>query len=544
MSDILENKITWLNEPAFNNYFNKVIFIIWLSKHDYIRQSFINKSDLGVAPFILEWTEKLGYELKIREDIKNKDLYDLAVFLEKELWLEYFWSIERFQNKIKILVWSLIKNNKLTVEEVKEILIENDIEIDDKLFDSKTNFTLAEIREVILQINQISWKSILNNWDYKKLSKNETKSVASNMLQQLIFTQVHNRWVDELWNIKTTTKRDIEKLHELHWYKKGINLDKYLDVDWLLRSDLFYSLWNNEENLRDVIWIDKFKKKLWKVRKNNNKEEIEKIELDCTNAIISYLYKHYPRNTINEHWSFTKEIKYNKEIHCVWFSLIWHRFLQELWIKHKWMSFKNHSALEINIWNKQYYFDATGLSKIIEFKYWTKKEGLYNEIILENLSLEIWYAKSWNTEDILQNQVYNNLRNYRYGNINKDILKKSIELNSTSFSNYANLADIYYNQWYNNEAIKLYKKCIELNEKYLYIYNNIWNILIKKWNEKLWGIFKFSYLLKEWSTKRLNLSEHNILDIYKIYKIRKLVKNKNFSGLKDYYFKLLEKEWF
>jgi len=191
--------------------------------------------------------------------------------------------------------------------------------------------------------------------------------------------------------------------------------DKKIKWDVIVIRSKADILEEKEKLLRDKINIKKYKKELIEVRKIWNKEEIIKKEIEASNAIIKELYNNFPYQlTKEDYWYKISKIQQSEELYCVWFSIVWHTFLEELWIKHKWLTIPKHSALEVDIWWKKYLFDATKIWQILEYKYW-EKVWIYNKLN------RVWWTEkddkwnepkilfqSWNTEKILLSQTYNN----------------------------------------------------------------------------------------------------------------------------------------
>jgi len=184
-------------------------------------------------------------------------------------------------------------------------------------------------------------------------------------------------------------------------------------------------------------------------------------------------------------------------LQCTWFSIVWHAFLSELWIKHKWLSIPRHSALEVNIWWKSYLFDATKLDEIVEFSYWNKN-WIYTEMIWAR-----WFDFiSWDPEKILQSHIYANLRCCKT----------------------------------NDKAIEMYKKTIELNPIDVFIYNKISKLFSKIWNEKLSNLYDYTSEILNWEESSITIpnNEKSQIDNF--------IKTENYTWLKDYLFSLEKKK--
>ena len=199
---------------------------------------------------------------------------------------------------------------------------------------------------------------------------------------------------------------------------------------------------------------------------------------------------------------------YKVEIQCIWYSLLGHAFLTELWIEHNWLDLPDHSALEVIIWWTKYYFDATGNDQLLEFEYW-EKIWEYSKI---NWKWWIFwipqFAIKWNPEKILLSHIFNNkwtslLNSWRYKE-SKEMFDSAIELNPT-------YTQAYYNKWTvllflerYEEAIEMFDRAIELNPTESGYYYWKWIVLGKRWKRELWELYKYSSYLLEWKQVKEN----------------------------------------
>ncbi len=251
------------------------------------------------------------------------------------------------------------------------------------------------------------------------------------------------------------------------------------------------------------------------------------------------------------------------------FALLGHAFLSELWITHKWLDIPWHSALEVNIWWKRYYFDGTASKKILEFEYW-KKQGIYSKInfINNDFTNEADYfwnpldrveinhkdsddsnneiiAHPWNAEKVLLSQIYNNkwsalFELKRYDGAIK-MYNKAIELNPQGYW-------IYNNKWNTlffikkyNEAILMYDKVIEYNPKFSDAYNNKWVVLWINWKTKTAKLYYFTYELLEKKNPKI-FNSYDIAFVKNKLMIQFFIKIKDYKWLRKYLLELEAKD--
>lgn len=162
----------------------------------------------------------------------------------------------------------------------------------------------------------------------------------------------------------------------------------------------------NEKNLREKIWIEIFHKKMSQHRNLNQKFLLEMTETCAMNEIFNNLYN-FPYVLSDENsWYKIQEIMREKEIHCVGFCILAHWYLKELWISHKWVMFDDHIAILIEIWEKNYFFDATNKYKSIPEISEIIKNGDIDELVFKN-GIEL-QCQIWDIENLLLAAIHNN----------------------------------------------------------------------------------------------------------------------------------------
>ena len=226
-------------------------------------------------------------------------------------------------------------------------------------------------------------------WDQEasKLNKDEYRNT-------ILSQQIQKGGMLQAWKITTIhTQEQLEELENEVWSELQRSFYKlFLEIGfWALRNMKTYTVWEmntleirtnecdevvlierkqwldtQERLLRDKIGITDLKRKLEKVRKEGSSDVIEKLEFEASNLILQAIFEFPYQNTNINKWYYPKGITETKEIQCVWYSLLWHAFLSELWIHHVVLEFPQHIALSVKIGKKKYLFDWTAYSAIKE----------------------------------------------------------------------------------------------------------------------------------------------------------------------------------
>lgn len=501
---------------------------------------------------ILEKTgsDKYGdfYILYLAEDLK---VYELPAIISRvnklTFWNKLLEYASKNEMKVKIVITinrllEILSSNPEKKEDIQRA-IKKYVRLYGELFweQEANNLNKFEYRKRIISLkNEKKYKDY--EWKLPKISiKLKTKEQLDNLLDEvessfskeltLQFDETFfEKWVNMLrLGMKTITQAEQKilkgkkidpKKEELFFSKKDEDLDK------------------KERLLRDKIGIEKLKKELGQIRKTWNKEEIAKKEIKATNAILETIYEYPYQNTKNWYSYQPNKILKHKEIYCVWFSLLGHAFLSELWIKHKGLGIISwHSALEVNIGWKKYYFDGTASKKIFEFEYWEKKWVFYEIKLLGNSLNERYFTKPWDTEKILFSQIYNNkwsaLFNLKRHDEAIKMYDKAIEFNPQDVSAYKNKWIALKKLKKYEEAIKIYNKVIELNPQYASAYKNKQFCLRKIGKLKPAELYYFSSELMKWKEVFI-LNPLNLFFIEEKTKVRQLIQEKNYEWLRGY----------
>lgn len=491
LDTLVDIKRIYVSKTEFNNQKNSGILVkSWELYNLYLPE----KINLDDYLLIIRELNKHSFWDNLPEYSSVNELK--KVFLTKiDILIEMWQNEDNIIKLIEYLSYYLKlfpeeKSKLLLTEKYRNFVIELGNINEKKQCLAETNQSLSELlKNLSISKNPINTvEEFSDEITYKSIDKQVLKEFWEHF-DEAFFEQ----WIENLRkNMMTFTKKDAEKLRWELW--KII----FRVEDWELDE--------KPRKLRDAIWIDKLKKELEEVRKTWNQEEISKKEVEASNAILRGLYKYPYEYTRSDYWYQPNKLEKHKEIYCIWFSLLWHAFLSELWIKHNWLQIPEHSALEIIIWWKNYYFDASWDDYFIsEFNYW-KTKGIYREIKIDNSSsFKGLIAYSWNTEKILLSQIYNN--KWAYLSINE-------------------------------EAIKMYDKSIELNLEDSEVYFNKWISLNKLWKINISKLYEFTSKYLSWDN--IDKEEQNYLE--EKSKIRKLIDEKDFEWLRLYLLDLEGKE--
>lgn len=524
---------------------------------DHVTPKKVSRSDFNALKwnFLVETGEdKLGkqYDLFLPDDLK---IYELPAIISRINKITFWEILPDYASKEELKVKIAI-----TINELLKVL--NEGKIDDK---TKKAIQRAITKYIKLyadmfwdieaqRLNQLNYRQeIISKWEktnnasrYKeyqsKLFSIRTKENLSNLSEEV---ESHITWEIkwhfqesflERWvNMLRLGMMTITQAEQINLRKKWIW--KWEDISFHISDK---ELDKNEKLLREKIGMTKLKKELDEVRKTWNQEKINQLELKATNTILKVIYEYPYQLTQNNHGYQPNKIAEFKEIYCVGFSLLWHAFLTELGIKHYWLQIPEHSALEVIIGTKSYYFDGTASSEVHEFTYW-KRLGEYAEIVLKRLKFgKDIYAQRWNPEIILLSQIYNNkwstiFNLWQYGEAIK-LYDEALKLNPKHDEAYNNKWNALFSLWKYDEAIKIYHEALRLNPINDSAYNNKWNALFKQFKMKLSQLNIFASKLVKWEKQYVDI-------LYRKEKsnIKQFINSKNFEWLRLYLLEL-EKE--
>lgn len=182
----------------------------------------------------------------------------------------------------------------------------------------------------------------------------------------------------------------------------------------LLTFYYWHGIFEDEsELLKDILKIESTKKTLEELRKKLDKSELIEAEIEAANNIFTNLkeYPYYEDESLEWwKWSIPEHIIKDKVLICLGYSMLWHAFLNELWIKHETLFIMWHSALIVYIWDSKYLFDKhhKRICKITDEKFIAKK---YKRI--DFVTKFDWVkhlnVMSWDSDIILLSCAYTNL---------------------------------------------------------------------------------------------------------------------------------------
>lgn len=542
-----------LEKSYFENEYDDFIFTKLLELNTYIKPIFVSREEFESKKEFLEMTEQkteklpVKYNLFLPKDIKKWEIINIIEQITKITWK---WEISKNSNFFEM--WMLVKyvlvkfKKEWKIDKIEDFIkyISNYV-VDPKFIEEIKNESFSMKHRWIIKEIKSKVEEVFNN--------SEKEDKESNLSNILDFTwSLLKWWLDDVVNknrnsnifdkMETYTKNDLRR--DL---KRAIQDDKIVklqDKDWVFKEVL--KIWNKEEfiekvmqekqlikiynknwetefelrsfdlnekprKLKDAIKIKELKEELKQVRKTWNIDLIAKKEIEASNAILNELSKYPYQDTENWFWYQPNKILEYKEIYCIWFSILWHIFLNELWIKHNFLDSDFHSCIWLEIENSHYYFDSTYSTSLVEFSY-GNKNWKYTEIVLEN-----------------------------WRNFEVEVLKDS--LLSWIYNNYAHLYYIkwisLFNLWDYSWAKVNVDKVLVLAPKESAWYTNKWEVLEKLWKSKLSKLYAFTSNLLKWNRKASGVNRKN--DSEKLI-IESLIEKQDYEWLRLYLLNLEEQE--
>lgn len=501
-----------LESVVFDTDFDKKVLDLFLGTLDNTKIVYISREKYNLQWWDIFKKNNEFYDIYLPEDLKVWELASIIRkinnFTFKNNKLPIFSSSKELQVKIIYTYDFLLERlwnetNEKDKEKIQKTLKKYYLLYADLFPLEENNLNNNNYKKWILdELNkQENIITLQKTKEYtKKLNISKTKirlkelldDLEQNISQELIkhlSESFFEKWVNDLryWlDIVTQTEQDeLIKYCEENWFQLYTDSEEHLNYK---KWDEIFSFKLNKEkeaqNLRDKLWIDNLKQELEIVRGKWSKEEISWKELEIANEITEWIYNNF--NYIlneNNYWYQIDKILKNKQIYCVWFSLIWHSLFSELGIQHERLYMSQHSSLKVMIWWKEYICDVTWSKILCEIeKYW-EYIGIYRPVILK----EYWYYNSvvsWNPEEILITSIYYNTLT----KIEKEeailMLDKIIELNPNDIKFYFNKANFLDKLWKKEEAIFIYDKIIKLDSTQFSAYRAKRDNLIKLWKKE------------------------------------------------------------
>lgn len=493
------DNLVFTDKYDFNAFENILKVFGNISPKKIPRQDFNNLN----GNFLVEtWENKTwkNYDLYLPDDLK---VFELPAIISKINKMT-FWEIlpsnaskEELKVKIAITIDTLIQilNKKTWKNETKEIqrAIKKYIKLFQDLYWIEESQKLSDENyrnEIIKKWEKTSSYSIYRDFKVKMININ-TKENLENLLweiEQIVWKEVvwhfEESFLEDSINLlrywlSTITKWEIKFLKSNS--KNSDNLQIKVDVK---------NLDEQEKLLREKIWIDKLKKELEVAKMKWDEKLLIETEIKITNIILSSL-RDFPYFTDkNYNWFQPTSIIKDKKTQCIGFSILWHWFLEEVWIEHQILNIPNHSALEVIIWWKKYYFDPTLRNEISEFDFW-EEVWEYKKIIFTDPSWvyeELIGFDSFEIEKTLLSQIYINLWLQLWDKWeSKEMLAlfdKAISLNKNDSTAHLNRWTYFFDIWDFNKAIINFKTAINLRPDDNYALFNIWLSLSYLWKDK------------------------------------------------------------
>lgn len=375
------------------------------------------------------WQNKFWnqYILHLPEDLLHWELIYFINFLSEKFNIIDYAELDKIFTHTKVMICSILREENW--EEILDTMKE-EFHFSDEFINKITSkkMTFSEAKKLITKIK--SDRSLLYTHETdQKFWKHPTDNYFwLDSLQDLYSQEFDLTFFRDSQNMlrswmEIITQAEVEKKVKTlinRWFEKvdGVEHTYYTKDDQTaaLRVETS-SLEESSQLLRDAIWIDSIKAKLRDERESWNQEQIAPLELEATQKILEELYKFPYFFTNDQHWYQPSKILEHKENYCLWFSLLWSSFLTELWIKHNWLRSSDHSALGVTINKKEYFFDPTNYSKLLDMNHIPYKYSKNNNDCFEvNMPWTEWatFFEYWPADKELLSQLLWNKLNHNY----------------------------------------------------------------------------------------------------------------------------------
>lgn len=282
--------------------------------------------------------------------------------------------------------------------------------------------------------------------------------------------------------------------------------DDARELDWkewnIVERKYRWKLDREERKFREVLDIDEWKRVLEELNEKWAREKLIQKEKEFCKLLHSLLLNFPYQDSESSLWFPNKLLK-SKEIQCLWFSLIIHAILSELWIRHKSISTNGHVYIQVLIWWKKYKLD------------WAmQRKGKVRNHLFSLLPSDENTPQSATHEEALLSQLYDNMWSMLYRSWN---LEEAIQANDKSIKLVPEAHHAYYNKWVilnslwrYSESIEMYKTSLEINPEDPLAYRCKWDSLVMVWDyseamacydeaialdSKLWSAYHNKWLL-------------------------------------------------
>ena len=461
-----------INQIYFQDEINFENFRLLLDSLNHVKPIYISREEyqnLSWEILQIKWKDKVGdfYDLYLPTDLKKAELLSLTILLTQKFKLKEYAHLENLISKVKLLVELITRELPDDEKEsfLQEMLLAGNV--DDNLYyriiSQKMLFSPA--------------KEILKSFEWEKLSQEQLIQELLNILESEFHLTFFRKWVNMLrLGMMTMTAGEIPNIRKKKWQIEinipAAQLDK------------------NERLLREKIAIEKLKKELDAARKTNNQKVIQSVELKVVNKIMYVLYE-YPYQVTDDHfWFEPSKIIEHKEIYCTGMCILAHAFLTELWIEHYWLTIFEHSALEVVIWKKRYYFDVTTGDSVIWMKNITQVWQM-EKVSLKELEFPEIYFQRFSPEETLLSHIASNIWN-RLFNLEKYkqalvMFQHALDLNPGDPNTYRYLANTLRELDHHKESEPFFQKSLDIHPLEYDSYNNYGVLLnvLKRYQEAL-----------------------------------------------------------
>ncbi len=493
----------------------------------------------------------LQYTLFLPEDLNSLEVLWILDTLQAKFNLDKTSEVEDFLVHIKIYIHLLVREGWDVDEFIKSSWVSQDFmnKILSKSLDGKDKKAL--LREVIQRYKRWSSRITLNDLDISLFLR---ESFEKNFM--------YIWFLDILESFSNFTQKDFSNIND---NSSGVIIKRVNKED----------LDQEEYKMREILDLDRVKQELLMARKNWNIEAIDRIERGFVNQLLRELYKYPYQLNSDLKGGFANGILTGKEVYCLWFSLITHVFLKELWIQHQLLQIPTHSAVEVTISWERYLFDAANFGELIEMSY-GESCGVYKKLLLNIDQDSDLYGYTRKTEDILYSQLYLNLsalftESWDLANAIR-LSARGILIDHDNTDLWNNIAVYYFKAWEYHQSLKeIEKALVKFPKNFNALNQKIWcYIVLKKYNEALeswkeyisvapWYIpiyYTLSLLLKEiweWEISKiftfpmehLKLGREASTD--EEFEIKEMLENSDVQGLGKIFLWILErislKEW-
>lgn len=446
------------NNPLHNIVYSweieQSVFQEILSCLDHIVPQFIPREEYEEKykeKFLVQtWQDRFWehYDLFLPEDLKHIELLRIIDILNQEFDLEKYAKFEELMVKTKVAIWKFLKqwNNQAQVDTyIKESWVSEHLQ--QKIWEADIRWNMSVAKEVL--------------WEHKEWTSLE--QVVSDIYGEEFEKTFFRRGVNILrLGLMTFTQDDAEFLD---------------DKDWeIIERKYRFSLDKEERNFCDLIELDKWNKELNELREQESWEKLAKQEmLFCKllhNALLDYPYQ----SSQKSRWIPTRILQ-DKEIQCLWFSIIVHAILDEIWIKHYCVGTPEHVYIQVLIWWKKYKLD------------WAMQR---NTKIRNHLSyllpLDNSEQENIKSENMLLGWIYNSvwawLRDWWRLKEALEFFNKSILLHPQHDEPHHNMWIVYRDLWDYENALKMFEKSLALNSNSAITYRQKWDSLSMLWRYK------------------------------------------------------------